>query len=91
MDADKVQDLLEKIRDLAASKFVDSGFTAGMIDLTVTSNGGKRIEKVAISKVGDNYIAKRENEITLYQVDSKAVEELRKSVGDVTPAAVPGK
>ena len=62
MDAGTVQDVIDKLRDLSASKFVDSGFTAPLIDLTVTSNDGKRVEKVAISKAGDNYIAKREND-----------------------------
>jgi hypothetical protein len=91
MDAGSVQDFVDKIRDLSASKFVDSGFGAPLIDLTVTSNDGKRAEKVAISKVGDNYIAKRENDVTLYQLDSKVVDDLVKSGGDVKPAAVPGK
>jgi len=91
MDAGTVQDLIDKIRDLSASKFVDSGFTTALIDLTVTSNDGKRVEKVAISKAGDNYIAKRENDPTLYQLDSKAVDDLTKSVDDVKPAATPGK
>jgi len=90
MDAGTVQDLIDKIRDLSASKFVDSGFTASLVDLTVTSNDGKRVEKVAISKAGDNYIAKRENEATLYQLDFKAVDDLRKSADEVKPA-VPGK
>jgi uncharacterized protein DUF4340 len=91
MDAGTVQDFIDKIRDLSASKFVDSGFGAPLIDLTVTSNDGKRVEKVAISKVGDNYFAKRENDVALYQLDSKAVDDLVKSGGDVKPAAVPGK
>src|SRR5579863_5964478 len=74
-DTGTVQDLVDKIRELAASKFVDSGFGAPLIDLTVTSNDGKRVEKVSISKAGDNYIAKRENEpATLYQLDSKTVD-----------------
>jgi hypothetical protein len=91
LDAATVQGLIDKIRDLSASKFVDSGFTAALIDLTVTSNDGKRVEKVAISKAGDNYIAKRENDPTLYQLDSKAVDDLKKSADDVKPAAVSGK
>jgi hypothetical protein len=91
MDAAAVDDLIEKIRDLSASKFVDSGFAAPLIDLTVTSNDGKRVEKVAISKVGENYIARRENDPTFYQLDSKAVDDLRKSAADVKPATVPGK
>ena len=91
MDAGSVQDFVDKIRDLSASKFVDSGFAVPLIDLTVTSNDGKRVEKVAISKVGDNYIARRENDVTLYQLDSKVVDDLVKSGGDVKPAAVTGK
>jgi Domain of unknown function (DUF4340) len=91
LDAATVQGLIDKIRDLSASKFVDSGFTAALIDLTVTSNDGKRVEKVAISKAGDNYIAKRENDPTLYQLDSKAVDDLKKSADDVKPATVSGK
>ena len=92
MDAGTVQELIDKLRDLLASKFVDSGFTAAApIDLTITSNDGKRVEKVAISKAGDNYIAKRENDAALYQIDSKTVDDLRKSADDVKPAAAPGK
>jgi hypothetical protein len=91
MDAGTVQELIDKLRDLSASKFVDSGFTTTLIDLTVASNDGKRVEKVAISKAGDNYIAKRENDPTLYQLDSKAVDELRKSAADLKPAAAPAK
>jgi len=91
MDATSVDDLIEKLRDLSASKFVDSGFTAAVLDLIVTSNDGKRIEKVAISKAGDNYIAKRQNDPTLYQIDAKALDDLKKSAEDVKPATVPAK
>jgi hypothetical protein len=91
MDAGTVQEVIDKLRDLSASKFVDSGFTTTLIDLSVTSNDGKRVEKVSISKAGDNYIAKRENDPTLYQLDSKAVDDLRKSAADVKPAAAPAK
>jgi Domain of unknown function (DUF4340) len=91
MDSAVVDDLIEKLRDLSAGKFVDSGFTSVLIDLTVTSNDGKRVEKVAISKGGDNYIAKRGSDSTLYQLDSKTIDDLRKSAEDLKPAAVPGK
>src|ERR1700685_1936741 len=87
MDAGSVQDLIDKIRDLSASNFVDSGFTTSLIELTVTSNGGKRVEKVAISRAGDNYVAKRENEPALYQIDAKTIDDLKKSAEDVKPAA----
>jgi len=69
MDSTTVQTLIDKIRELSAAKFVDSGFTTPVIELTVTSNDGKRVEKASISKSGDNYIAKRENDPSLYQLD----------------------
>jgi hypothetical protein len=89
MDDSSVQALIDKVRDLSASKFVDSGFTTPIIDLSVTSNDGKRTEKVLISKSGDTYIAKRENEPSLYQLDSKPLEELQKSAADVKLAPEP--
>lgn len=87
MDVTSIQSFLDKVRDLAASKFVDTGFTTPAIDLTVTSNDNKRVEKVLISKNGDKYVAKRENEPSLYELDSKTVDDLEKAAGDVKPAA----
>ncbi len=53
MDSTSVQALIDKLRDLAATKFVDSGFTTPLIELTVVSNDGKRTEKVQIAPAGD--------------------------------------
>jgi len=91
MDASSVQSLIDKIRELSASKFLDSGFTTPAIEVTVTSNDGKRIEKVLISKSGDNYIAKRESEPALYQLDSSSVTDLQKLAAELKPAPVTGK
>jgi hypothetical protein len=89
MDAASVQSFVDKIRDLSASKFPDSGFTTPVLDLTVTSNDSKRVEKVLVSKSGDNYIAKRDNEPALYQIDSTTVSDLQKAAADVKPAPEP--
>jgi hypothetical protein len=89
MDSMSAQAFVDKFRNLAATKFVDSGFTTPAITMKVTSNEGKRVENISIAKSGDNYIAKREGEPSLYQLDSKAVEELQKSAADVKPAAEP--
>ncbi len=91
MDSTTVQTLIDKIRELSASKFVDAGFTTPMIELTVTSNDGKRVEKASISKSGDNYIAKRQNDLSLYQLDSSAVTDLQKLASDMKPAAPAAK
>jgi hypothetical protein len=91
MDASSLLPFVENIRDLSASKFVESGFTTPMLDLTVTSNDSKRVEKVFISKGGDSYIARRENETSLYELDPKTVTGLQTSAAELKPAAAPSK
>jgi hypothetical protein len=89
MDGGTVSALIDKIRDLSASKFPETGFSAPVMDLTVTSDGGKRVEKVLLSKSSDNYTAKRENEPALYELNASSVSELQKSAADLKPAPAP--
>jgi len=91
MDEDSVRFLLSALRDLSADKFVDSGFKVPEIEATVTSDDGKRIEKISISKSGSNYVARRDNEPTLYELSSTGVEGLQKSLDGIKPAAPPAK
>jgi hypothetical protein len=87
MDESTVSPLVGAIRDLTASKFPDSGFTTPVLNLTVTSDSGKRVEKVAISKAGEHYIAKRENEPALYELPASSITDLQNSAAAVKPAA----
>ena len=87
MDEDGVRTIVSDLRDLAADKFVDSGFTTPEIEASVTSQDGKRIEKVQISKSGSNYVAKREGDPTLYQLTSSSVDGLQKALDGIKPAA----
>lgn len=89
MDESSVSTLVSDIRDLTATKFPDSGFTTSTLDVTVTSDTGKRVEKVLIAKNGDRYIAKRENEPALYEVSASAITDLQKAAADVKPAPAP--
>lgn len=86
MDNVSVQSLLDKLRDLSATGFPETGFGTPSLDVTVISNDGKRTEKVAISGSGDKYVAKRDNEASLYALDGKAVRELQQAASDVKPA-----
>ncbi len=86
MDSISVQNLIDKLRDLAATKFADSGFTTPALELTVVSNDGKRTEKVQIAAAGPNFLARRENDSTLYQLDANAVTGLRDAAAGVQPA-----
>src|SRR5947209_7913809 len=69
MDNGSVQTLIDKLRDLSAMKFVDKDGGAEVFTATVTSNSGKRVEKVAITKLGNQYFAQRENEPSIYEVE----------------------
>jgi len=86
MDNSSVQTLIDKLRDLAATKFVESGGGNPVFTATVTSNSGKRVEKVTIRKQGDSYFAQRENEPSIYQLDAKSVDDLQAAAKDVKPA-----
>jgi hypothetical protein len=87
MDAGSVQSFIDKLRELAATKFVSSGFTSPALTLTVISNDGKRTERVEFAKAGDGYIARRENEPALYQLDAKPVNDILEAGKAIKPAA----
>ena len=42
-------------------------------------------KKCSIAKSGDKYIARREGEPSLYELDAKPVEDLQKAAADVKP------
>jgi Domain of unknown function (DUF4340) len=83
MDAGKVNDVISKLRDLSAVSFPDSGFSNPAIELSVTSNDGKRIENVAIAKQDDSYLAQRKGEQTLYKLSASSVDDLTKAADTV--------
>lgn len=87
IDLADAESLVDKIRDLQATKFVDSGFGTPAIEINVTSNSEKQVQKVAISKHADDYIAKRQDGNDLYVLDAKAVEALQKAATDLKPAS----
>ncbi len=89
LDSATVQPLVEKLRDLSAEKFPDSAFTAQSIQITITSNETKTIERIAISKSGDSYIAKRENESELYEVSAASIAEIEQAAAALKPASPP--
>jgi hypothetical protein len=87
MDNASVQNLIDKLRDLTATKFVERGGGAPVFQATVTSNGGKRVEKVVITKQGEQYFGVRDGESGVYELDKAAVEGLQKAGAEVKEAA----
>ena len=87
MDNASVQSIIDKLRDLTAAKFADKSEGDAVFEATVTSNEGKKVEKVAIRKQGTDYFAQREGEPSIYQLDAKAVDDLQAAASGVKEAA----
>ena len=87
MDSSSVQEVIDKLRELTASKFLDTGFGTPTASMTVVSNDGKRTEKVEFSKDADSYVARRGAETSLYQLDAKSVNDILEASSKVKPAA----
>jgi len=87
LDNASVQNLIDKLRDLSATKFLEQGGGQPLFEASVTSNGGKRNERVIVSKQGEKYWAQREGEPSIYELDAKAVADIEVAAGAVKEAA----
>lgn len=90
MDDASTGQLIDKLRDLKALKFLDSGFTDPAIAIETSTESGKP-EKVLIAKSGFRWIAKRDGEPALYELDGKDVEDLQQAMKDLKEATTPEK
>jgi len=86
MDNTSVQTLIDKLRDLAATKFVEKGGGDPVFTAAVISNSGKRNEKVTITKLATQYFAQREGEPGIYEIDTKVFDDLQKAANEVKEA-----
>jgi hypothetical protein len=86
MDSTSVQAFVDRLRDLSAPKFADSGFTTPVVTVTVVSNQGKLREKVEIAASGNTFLARRDSDASFYELEAGVVKDLRQAVGDVREA-----
>ncbi len=75
--------LISKLRDLQATDFADSGFGTTVLQMTITSDDGKRTEKVSLSKGAKNTLARREGEASLYVFDANLIEDIQKLLSEL--------
>ncbi|MGD0907316.1 MAG: DUF4340 domain-containing protein [Candidatus Acidiferrales bacterium] len=86
MDAVTVEAFLSALRSLEATKIASSGFSSPAITIAVTSQDGKLVEKVGIAKAGTEYVAKRDDSPTLYQLTPKVVTDMQEAAAVMKPA-----
>lgn len=94
MDATSVQNLIDKVRDLAATRILpDAGgvLSRQTLKISVTAGDNKRVETVAIENAFNRWRAVREGEPAIYELDAKAVEELQRAAADVKEPPPPAK
>jgi hypothetical protein len=89
LPSDKVQTLIDQLRNLSAAGFPanDSsaqakyGLSQPIADVRVTSDDGKRVERVLIAAGPQSkHYASRENEPATYELEPSAYDELHKAV-----------
>jgi hypothetical protein len=85
-DAGAVQSVIDKLRDLSATKFADKMAGTPSLTIAVTSGDKNRYEKITVAKAGDAYNAQRDGDSTIYVIDAKNIDDLQKAISDIKPA-----
>jgi hypothetical protein len=83
MDATSMQSVIARIRDLEAIRFVAEGVGQPVIEFTVTASDGQRVERVALSRSGNEYIARREGRPALYVISDTLITDLQNYVNEM--------
>jgi hypothetical protein len=89
IDSSSIQNVVDKLRDLAATKFPDKISGAPALTLAVTWGEKSKVDKVVINKSGADYIASRDGDATAYALDGKSVDDLQKAIADIKPFQPP--
>jgi len=83
IDSVSIQNLIDKLRDLSATKFTDSFSGAYPIEITVVSDSGKRTEHARIGPSGPAYLAHRDGDASIYQIEADPMKGVIQAAADV--------
>jgi hypothetical protein len=89
IDPASIQNVVDKLRDLAATKFPDKISGAPALALSVTWGDKSKLDKVTINKSGADYIAVRDGDATAYGLDPKSFDELQQAIAAIKPYQAP--
>lgn len=89
MDSGSIQEVIDKLRDLAGSRFIDKMSGTQALTLAVTSGDNHKVEKVTINKAASDYAAQRDGDSSVYVVDAATYGDLQKAITGIKPAAAP--
>jgi hypothetical protein len=83
LDSNSIQTFIDKLRDLAATKFAETGFGTSELEITVVSSDGKKVEKVSLARSGSDWLARRDGDASLYVILAATVDELEHAVANL--------
>ena len=88
MDNNSIQTVIDRLRELSARTFSDKPAAGTQLyDFTVTSNDGKRVEKVIIRQQDRKLLAQRQNEPTVYELADSTATDLQRDIGGIKEKA----
>jgi hypothetical protein len=85
-EAGTIQSVIDKLRDLSATKFAGKMAGSQVLTVAVTSGDNHRFEKVTINKDGDNYDAQRDGDPAIYVIEAKNIDDLQKAISGIKHA-----
>jgi hypothetical protein len=89
IDSASIQNAVDKLRDLAAAKFLDKAAGSPALTLAVTWGDKSKVDKVTINKNGADYIAVRDGDPTGYGLDARAFDDLQQAITAIKPFQQP--
>jgi hypothetical protein len=91
-DSGTIQSVIDKLRDLSASRFAEKMGGTQTLTVAITSGDNHRYEKAAINKDGAAYDAQRDGEAaTVYVIEARDVDDLQKAISGIRQQAPPKK
>jgi hypothetical protein len=87
MDSGSIQEVIDKLRDFAGSKFADKMSGTQALTLSVTSGDSHKVEKVTLNKTATDYAAQREGDPAVYVIDAASYGDLQKAITGIKAAA----
>ncbi len=82
-DSGTLQNVIDKLRDLAATKFSEKMGGTKALTVAITAGDNHHHEQVTINKDGDAYDAQRADDPSVYILDAKSVDDLQKAISEI--------
>jgi hypothetical protein len=87
IDPGSVQQIIDRLRELTATRFADSAAGAIAAEYSIAMPGGKDVESVTVSRQGDAYFARRAGDNEVYVLAADAVGEVKRLASEAKELA----